>query len=128
MNANEPYNNHDTHVSQETGLLFNLGFQYLRKVFPYFGVGLMWLPKVEDIYYDNDSGDANKKKSMLGGMVQLGVLYTLSPHWFLDVVYSCGITGSKLFNMANVDGDPINSKVRVFSQDVMIGINLQFSS
>jgi opacity protein-like surface antigen len=122
------YDSHDVSISHETGILASLGFQYTRRLYPYFGLGLMWLPKVDDIFH-NSSYDFLGNKSMLGLLAQIGFIYTLTPKWYLDTVYIAGVSGSRKFE--NVDEDVgaitiLRRNVRIISQEIMFSVNRRF--
>jgi opacity protein-like surface antigen len=120
-------------VPHEVALLVTVGM-ILRKFVPYFGIGAIWLPNVQDIYRGDSASSGyaehRQRKSKIGAIGQLGLLYNLSSAWFLDAVYSYGFTARSLYDgatdLSNPDTTQVSRKNRVTLQEFMVSINRRF--
>lgn len=127
--------NEDAQIPHEVGGLLTFGAS-LAHFKPYIGLGILWLPTVKDTLHSNNENTTNTsylpgfdfqtRKSFVGGLVQLGFLYDLSPKWFVDGVYSFGLTGRSTFSQT-ISSITLSRRIRVTAQEIMMSINRRFT-
>lgn len=113
-----------TRAEHEVAGLLTLDFQVTHSAYAYVGAGFVVFPRVNNTL-GVPGASASSKRTLWGGIGQVGMLYHIAPNWFVDASYSYAASSKKAFSntLATTPAVTVNRNIQVVNQEVAMTMN-----